>query len=247
MQALVVALAVARRKARAKAPQSRARELVAWGVDAILPIAGLWSIWAFYSVQSQMETAPYEVRNGDVWPALAGIVVFLELCRRLRGPGVFGVGIFGVVYLLYGQHPPGILEHAGFIMREIAQALWYNTNKGLSGPLSNIVLTTVFIFIIFGALLEGTGAGDTLLKFAFLVTRRTRGGPAHAAILASSLFGTMSGSTVANIVGTGTPIIPMIIKRGFSKTFAAGGRPRRRLADRSCRRSWGPQRSSWRT
>lgn len=220
--ALVVALAVARRKAQAKVPQSPARELVAWGVDAVLLIAGLWSIWAFYSVQTQMETALCDLRNGDVWPALAGVVVFLELCRRLWGPGVFGVGIFGVVYLLYGQHQPRILEHAGFNMREIAQALWHNTNKGVFGSLSKIVLTTVFIFIIFGALLEGTGAGETLLKFAFLVTRRTRGGPAHAAILASSLFGTMSGSTVANIMDTGTFTIPMIIKRGFSKTFAAG-------------------------
>ncbi|GAB5446249.1 MAG: TRAP transporter permease [Gymnodinialimonas sp.] len=220
--ALIAALAVARRKALASGPQSPARAVVSWGIDAVLLVAGLWSIWAFYSVQNQMETALYDVRNGDVWPAMAGIVVFLELCRRLWGPGVFGVGVFGVVYLLYGQHLPGILEHSGFNMREVVGALWYNTNKGVFGSLSNIVLTTVFIFIIFGALLEGTGAGDTLLKFAFLATRRTRGGPAHAAILSSSLFGTMSGSTVANIVGTGTFTIPMIIKRGFSRTFAGG-------------------------
>ena len=92
----------------------------------------------------------------------------------------------------------------GFSLKEVAEALWYNTNKGVFGSITNIVLSTVFIFIVFGVLLEGTGAGDTLLKFAFLATRRTRGGPAHAAILASSMFGTMSGSTVANIVGTGT-------------------------------------------
>jgi len=104
----------------------------------------------------------------------------------------------------------------------VAEALWYNTNKGVFGSITNIVLSTVFIFIIFGVLLEGTGAGDTLLKFAFLVTRHTRGGRAHAAILASSMFGTMSGSTVANIVGTGTFTIPMIKKRGFSPTFAGG-------------------------
>jgi TRAP transporter 4TM/12TM fusion protein len=220
--ALIVALAVSRKKAAAKRPRGPGHSLVSIGIDLALLIAGLWSIWAFYSVQSQMETALYDVRNADVWPALAGIVVILELCRRLWGLGVFGVGVFGVLYLLYGQDLPGPMEHAGFNMREIAQALWYNTNKGVFGSLSNIVLTTVFIFIIFGALLEGTGAGNTLLKFAFLATRRTRGGPAHAAILASSLFGTMSGSTVANIVGTGTFTIPMIIKRGFSRTFAGG-------------------------
>ena len=191
-------------------------------IDAVLLVAGLWSIWSFYSVQSQMETSLYDVTTRDAWPAIAGLVVFLELCRRLWGWGLFGVGAFGVLYLLYGQDLPGLLSHTGFTLKEVATALWYNTNKGVFGSITNIVLSTVFIFIMFGVLLEGTGAGDTLLKFAFLATRRTRGGPAHAAILASSMFGTMSGSTVANIVGTGTFTIPMIKKRGFSPTFAAG-------------------------
>ncbi len=190
--------------------------------DAVLILAGLWSIWSFHFVQTEMETALYDVTNSDAWPALAGLAVFLELTRRLWGWGLFSVGALAVVYLLFGQDLPGIMEHSGFSLKEVAEALWYNTNKGVFGSITNIVLSTVFIFIIFGALLEGTGAGDTLLKFAFLATRRTRGGPAHAAILASSLFGTMSGSTVANIVGTGTFTIPMIKKRGFSPTFAAG-------------------------
>ncbi len=191
-------------------------------MDVILIVAGLWSIWSFYFVQGQMQTALYDVTNADAWPALAGLCVFLELSRRLWGWGLFCVGAFAVLYLLFGQNLPGMLEHSGFSLKEVAEGLWYNTNKGVFGSITNIVLATVFIFIVFGALLEGTGAGDTLLKFAFLATRRTRGGPAHAAILASSLFGTMSGSTVANIVGTGTFTIPMIKKRGFSPTFAAG-------------------------
>lgn len=191
-------------------------------LDVMMLGAGLWAIWSFYFIQSQMETALYDVTTADAWPALAGLMVFLELCRRLWGWGLFSVGAFGVLYLLYGQDLPGIMAHTGFSLKEVAEALWYNTNKGVFGSITNIVLSTVFIFIVFGVLLEGTGAGDTLLKFAFMATRRTRGGPAHAAILASSMFGTMSGSTVANIVGTGTFTIPMIKKRGFSSTFAAG-------------------------
>ncbi len=191
-------------------------------VDIGLIVAGCWAIYSFYFVQTQMETALYDVTIRDAWPALAGLVVFLELCRRLWGWGLFGVGLFGVAYLLFGQDLPGLFAHSGFSLKEVAEAFWYNTNKGVFGSITNIVLSTVFIFIIFGVLLEGTGAGDTLLKFAFLLTRRTRGGPAHAAILASSMFGTMSGSTVANIVGTGTFTIPMIKKRGFSPAFAAG-------------------------
>ena len=191
-------------------------------LDLLLLLAGLWSVWSFYTVQNQMETSLYDVSTRDAWPAIAGLMVFLELCRRLWGWGLFGVGAFGVLYLFFGQDLPGLMAHSGFSLKEVATALWYNTNKGVFGSITNIVLSTVFIFIIFGVLLEGTGAGDTLLKFAFLATRKTHGGPAHAAILASSMFGTMSGSTVANIVGTGTFTIPMIKKRGFSPTFAAG-------------------------
>jgi len=219
--ALLVGVAASRMK-RANKAQGQTAEGLHLVVDLGLILAGLWSIWSFHFVQTQMEEALYDVSNRDAWPALAGLIVFLELCRRLWGWGLFGVGAFGVLYLLFGQDLPGILAHTGFTLKEVAEALWYNTNKGVFGSITNIVLSTVFIFIIFGTLLEGTGAGDTLLKFAFLLTRKTRGGPAHAAILASSMFGTMSGSTVANIVGTGTFTIPMIKKRGFSPTFAAG-------------------------
>ncbi|MCP1169542.1 TRAP transporter permease [Limimaricola litoreus] len=231
--ALVAGVAAARRKRldtvrtdrdlnRDAPPPRHGAELLHAVIDVAMLLAGLWSIWSFLQVQTLMETALYDVSTRDAWPALAGLVVFLELCRRLWGWGLFSVGALAVLYLLFGQDLPGILAHSGFGLDEMAENLWYNTNKGVFGSITNIVLTTVFIFIIFGALLEGTGAGDTLLKFAFLATRRTRGGPAHAAILASSLFGTMSGSTVANIVGTGTFTIPMIKKRGFSPTFAAG-------------------------
>lgn len=217
---LIVAVVVSRRKREAESKNHFPQ--VQLFIDIALIVVGLWSIWSFYFVQTEMETALYDVTTRDAWPAIAGIVVFLELCRRLWGYGLFFVGVFGVTYLLFGQNLPGLMAHAGFSLKEVAEALWYNTNKGVFGAVTNIVLSTVFIFIIFGVLLEGTGAGDTLLKFAFLLTRKTRGGPAHAAILASSMFGTMSGSTVANIVGTGTFTIPMIKKRGFTPTFAAG-------------------------
>jgi len=223
--ALIAAVALSRKRGAAKRLKQKRAEFLPvpkLGIDLLLIAAGLWSIWSFYFVQNEMETALYDVSTKDAWPAMIGLFVFLELCRRLWGWGLFSVGLFGVVYLLFGENLPGILEHSGFSLKEVAESLWYNTNKGVFGAITNIVLSTVFIFIIFGVLLEGTGAGDTLLKFAFLATRRTRGGPAHAAILASSLFGTMSGSTVANIVGTGTFTIPMIKKRGFSPTFAAG-------------------------
>ena len=220
--ALIVAVAVARSRREAAGRESGPRAALHIGLDIALIAVGLWAIWSFHFVQTEMEVALYDVSQRDAWPAIAGLAVFLELCRRIWGWGLFLVGSLAVLYLLFGEGSPGILAHAGFSLKEVAESLWYNTNKGVFGSITNVVLSTVFIFIIFGTLLEGTGAGATLLKFAFLATRRTRGGPAHAAILASSMFGTMSGSTVANIVGTGTFTIPMIKKRGFSPAFAGG-------------------------
>ncbi len=222
--ALLAAVAVARRKRQASqtTKSTRGPATIQLLIEITMVALGLWAIWSFFFVQTAMEEALYDVTTADAWPALAGLVVFLELCRRIWGWGLFCVGALAVIYLLFGSGMPGILAHSGFSLTEVSEALWYNTNKGVFGSVTNIVLSTVFIFIIFGVLLEGTGAGDTLLKFAFLATRRTRGGPAHAAIVASSMFGTMSGSTVANIVGTGTFTIPMIKKHGFSPTFAAG-------------------------
>ncbi len=219
--ALIVAVGVSRTR-RSNTPTGFLSAGIQNIVDLVIVAAGLWSIASFYFVQVEMEEALYEVTDRDTWPAVAGLVVFLFLCRRLWGWGLFVVGSLAVLYLLFGEGLPGMLAHSGFSLREVTESLWYNTNKGVFGSITNIVLSTVFIFIIFGTLLEGTGAGKTLLKFAFLLTRKTRGGPAHAAILSSSMFGTMSGSTVANIVGTGTFTIPMIKSRGFTPTFAAG-------------------------
>ncbi len=220
--ALIVGIAVSQKKRVEATGSPGGFGAVQYLIDFAMLVAGLWAIWSFHFVQTEMEEALYDVTPADAWPAIAGVAVFLELCRRLWGWGLFSVGALAVLYLLFGANMPGIMAHTGFSVTEVSEALWYNTNKGVFGSITNIVLSTVFIFIIFGVLLEGTGAGDTLLKFAILATGRTRGGPAHAAILASSMFGTMSGSTVANIVGTGTFTIPMIKKRGFSPTFAAG-------------------------
>lgn len=190
--------------------------------DFFLIIFGLLTVIKFYNVQTILENELYDISYFDGLYSILGLLIFIEICRRSWGYALFFVGVFAVVYLYFGSSFPSFLQHSGFNERLIGENLWYNMNKGVFGTITNIAVNTVFIFILFGILLEGTGAGHTLLKFAFILTRRTRGGPAQAAILASSMFGTMSGSVVANIVGTGTFTIPMIKKRGFSPTFAGG-------------------------
>ena len=191
-------------------------------LDFFIIVFGMLTVFKFYTVQAILEIELYEVSYFDGLYSILGLIIFIEVCRRSWGYALFFVGLFSIFYLYFGSDLPGFLKHSGFNERLIGENLWYNMNKGVFGTITNIAVNTVFIFILFGILLEGTGAGYTLLKFAFILTRKTRGGPAQAAILASSMFGTMSGSVVANIVGTGTFTIPMIKKRGFSPTFAGG-------------------------
>ncbi len=101
------------------------------------------------------------------------------------------------------------------------QVVWYSFDGVFGGPIS-VVVTLILVFVVFGVVLEGIGAGPVLLNFAFAFTGRSRGGPAHAAIVASGIFGTMSGSVSGNVVGTGVMTIPMIVKRGFPPRYAGG-------------------------
>jgi TRAP transporter 4TM/12TM fusion protein len=97
-----------------------------------------------------------------------------------------------------------------------------NSGKGLLGEFMGILLNVVFPYIVLGSLFGVSAGGQSLIRLAFLVTRKLRGGPAHAAIVSSALFGTISGGPVVNVMSTGVLTIPMMIKRGFHKTFAGG-------------------------
>ena len=175
----------------------------------------------FSNVQIKMDEEFYFPDQTEVWIGFAGIVVVLELTRRMWGNSLALVGLAFVLYAFFGQILPGFLNHTGFATKQIVDAVWFNYSGAFGTPVA-IIAGLVWVFIIFGVVLKGTGASDCLLKIAMVLTSRTRGGPAHAAIIASSLFGTMSGAAIANVVGTGTFTIPMIKKRGFSPAFAGG-------------------------
>jgi TRAP transporter 4TM/12TM fusion protein len=97
-----------------------------------------------------------------------------------------------------------------------------NNSSGLLGRFIDIILNSVFPYIVLGGLFGASAGGKSLIKLAFLWTRRLRGGPAHAAIVSSAMFGTISGGPVVNVLSTGVLTIPMMIRRGFSKVFAGG-------------------------
>jgi len=131
-------------------------------------------------------------------------------------------GIVALIYLFTGEKWPWIFETAPIVFVDTAEDLWFNLNDGVLGTIMGILIFTVFPFVLLGTMLEHMGGGRSLIKIAFHVTRKFRGGPAHAAILASGLFGMMSGGAVTNVVATGVLTIPMIKRRGFHPAFAGG-------------------------
>lgn len=181
----------------------------------------LWASWSYYEVGIAMadDIVMFGVKESSI--ALAASAAVLFFCWHIWGGAVSLLGALGVVYLITGPYLPGPLQTvAGDVHELLAQNLWYNLDTGILGSTFSIVITTVFPFIVLGSVLEGVGAGDSMIRIAFALMKKTAGGPAHAAVLASGLFGTVSGSAVANVVGTGVVTIPMIKKRGFTKDFA---------------------------
>jgi TRAP transporter 4TM/12TM fusion protein len=179
--------------------------------------------WSYYGVAIAMDDAMILFGPREAAIAVAAAVAALFFCWRIWGTPVALLGALGIVYLMTGPWWPGFLQTAGGDLYELlAQNLWFSLDTGILGGTFAIVITTVFPFIILGALLEGAGAGESMIRIAFSWMRHTAGGPAHAAVLSSGLFGSVSGSAVANVVGTGVVTIPMIKKRGFSANFAGG-------------------------
>ena len=181
----------------------------------------LYGCVAFYEVSIALDEAMFLFGPREMWIALGGSAGALFLCWRLWGAPVAMLGVLGIAYLVTGPYWPGPLQTIrGDVHELLAQNLWFSLDTGILGSTFSIVITTVFPFIILGAVLEGVGAGESMIRIAFALMKKTAGGPAHAAVLASGLFGTVSGSAVANVVGTGVVTIPMIKKRGFTSNFA---------------------------
>ena len=196
-----------------------ARKALFWAIDAILLFGFLFVIYWFLITSERLWDGVFEFETIDIATGYFGLLVTLELTRRTFGLPLALVAVLFLGYALFGQSLPWFFQHAGIDLVEIIRTTWHSFD-GVFGRPTGIVAGVVLIFVVFGAVLEETGAGAILLRVAMTATAGIRGGPAHAAIVASALFGTMSGSVMANVVGTGVFTIPMIKKRGFSPAFA---------------------------
>lgn len=155
----------------------------------------------------------------DFYFGCASVVLVLEATRRIVGLPITLVAAAFLLYALLGEHVPGILGHPGFSLRRIIGHM-YLTTEGLFGSPLAVSASFVFLFVLFGAFLHSTGLGKFFIDLALAAAGRYVGGPAKVAVLASGFFGTISGSSVANTVSTGTFTIPLMKSVGYRGSFA---------------------------
>ncbi len=205
---------------------SESRPKLKWlgfSFDVLLIAIVAFALWRFSIDMLEMVDTMVIFGPSHALIALAASAVFIILCWRVWGAALAIVGIVALFYYFTGPYWPGIFRTAPFnILSSSAEDLWFNLGEGIVGGITGILIFTAFPFVLLGAMLERTGGARSLIKIAFHFTRNLRGGPAHAAIMSSALFGTMSGAAVTNVVATGVITIPMIKRRGFSPAFAGG-------------------------
>ena len=210
--------------------RSAKRGVLLWGVDLAFFAAAAYSgFYLVYNLDAIFARAGFWTTE-DVWVGVMTTVVLLEASRRAVGLGLTIIGIIALLYAFagprgelpwLGEWLPGILNHRGYTLDRVA-AQMYLGQEGIFGIPLGVAATFVFIFVLFGAFLEVTGAGKFFIDLAFSATGRQRGGPAKASVIASASMGSISGSSIANVVTTGAFTIPLMKKLGYKPAQAGG-------------------------
>ncbi|KDM92533.1 TRAP transporter permease [Photobacterium galatheae] len=165
----------------------------------------------FYEALSSRAGAPTTL---DVVTSVIGMLLLLEATRRALGPPLMIVASVFLLYTFAGPYMPDVIAHKGASLNKAMSHLWLTT-EGVFGVALGVSTAFVFLFVLFGAMLERAGAGAYFIKVAFSLLGHMRGGPAKAAVVASGLSGLVSGSSIANVVTTGTFTIPLMKRVGF--------------------------------
>lgn len=155
----------------------------------------------------------------DFVVAVLGLLLLLEATRRALGPALMIVATVFLAYTFLGPYMPGIIAHKGNSLSEVVNHQWITT-EGVFGIALGVSASFVFLFVLFGSLLDKAGAGNYFIQVAFSLMGHMRGGPAKAAVVSSAMTGLISGSSIANVVTTGTFTIPLMKKVGFSSEKA---------------------------
>jgi TRAP transporter 4TM/12TM fusion protein len=168
-------------------------------------------LFLFYEALSERPGNPTQM---DLVVAVVGLILLLEATRRALGPPLMVVAGVFLIYTFFGSYMPSVIAHKGASLSKGMSHYWLGT-EGVFGVALGVSTGMVFMFVLFGALLESAGAGNYFIRTAFAGLGHLRGGPAKAAVVSSGLTGLVSGSSIANVVTTGTFTIPLMKKVGF--------------------------------
>ncbi|MFV1853011.1 MAG: TRAP transporter permease [Thalassospira sp.] len=186
-------------------------------LDWILAAAAAFCAAYIYIFYRDLAGRPGLPITQDLAVAGAGLVLLLEATRRALGPPLMCVAVIFLVYVFFGNASwvPEVLQWAGASFSKAMSHQWITT-EGVFGIALGVSTSFVFLFVLFGSLLDKAGAGNYFIKVAFAALGHMRGGPAKAAVLSSAMTGLISGSSIANVVTTGTFTIPLMKRVGFS-------------------------------
>ncbi|QVY62930.1 TRAP transporter permease [Cytobacillus gottheilii] len=209
--ALIFLLFPARKK-------SLKKNKVAW-YDIILAILAV-VVCAYWPLNiEEIVGRAGRLTDTDFYIGLLAILLVLEATRRAVGLPITIIAIVFIGYALYGPYMPGFLAHRGLDLDRLVQTMFFTTEGILGTPLG-VSATFIFLFLLFGSFLVKTGVGQYFNDLAVSIAGKSTGGPAKVAIFSSALQGTISGSSVANVVTSGSFTIPMMKKLGYKKEFA---------------------------
>jgi TRAP transporter 4TM/12TM fusion protein len=181
-----------------------------WVVAAVAACCALY-LFVFYDALSTRAGDPTTL---DIWITAVGVLLLLEATRRALGWPLTIIAACFLIYTFAGPWLPDLMAHKGASLERVASHQWLTT-EGVFGVAIGVSAGFVFLFVLFGSMLEQAGGGSYFIRLAFSLVGHMRGGPAKAGVLASGLTGMISGSSIANVVTTGTFTIPLMKKVGF--------------------------------
>lgn len=183
-------------------------------LDWVFAIAGAYAAAYIFIFYRELATRPGMPLPVDVWTAVVGVVLLLEATRRVLGLPMVIVALVFLGYTFAGPYMPDLIAHKGASLDRAMTHQWLTT-EGVYGVALGVSSGFIFLFVLFGSLLDKAGAGNYFIKSAFALLGHMRGGPAKAAVVSSAATGIISGSSIANVVTTGTFTIPLMKRVGY--------------------------------
>ncbi|MBI3157800.1 MAG: TRAP transporter permease [Burkholderiales bacterium] len=183
-------------------------------VDWVLAFAGAFAGAYLLLFYGELALRPGQPNTMDIVVASAGLVLLLEATRRAIGWPMSLLALIFIAYAMLGPYMPEVLSHKGASLNRLLSHLWLTT-EGVYGIALGVSTSTIFVYVLFGTLLDRAGGGNYMMQVSFAALGHLRGGPAKVAVVSSALNGMISGSSVSNVVSGGIFTIPLMKKAGY--------------------------------